>query len=457
MPQNKWISAGLGAADDLTFGFADEISGASAAIPAWLQNKDALKAYETQRDRFRAATAEAQEDNPGSFMAGGLATGILTPAIGMAAKGASAFQKAVTAARTGAAMGGVRGVGNAESVSEIPKSSAQSAAMGAAFGLGMSGLGSGASKGSQIYRTRNGDPNFMKWLDLVEQTQSRDTRTVPRVLFHETDDLSAGRIKDGPIATTEHQANSSNHFRTGRETPLKPLNFFSSDPKDFDYVRLNVARRLLKDPQDVTWADIRNHGALYIVDRTGDLATLNQPFYRIPADMTRDSYWKGKDGGAWSASRTDHIHKTQGENAGVWVHDPQKEFKASKEAIRHIEPNDIVSQTPTHPTASLTGNELAQFLKASGAYGYRNLREGERTSIDSIMQTQLLPNRMRVDYDFPQKASARKPVEWYRAYDLLDKGLAYGASKQEIHNSLKTSGFNDAIIEDLLKGLSDDY
>lgn len=136
------LESGLrGAAQRATFGFADEIAGGAEALFT-------DKPYEEARDESRAAFSEAEQANPGSYLAGEVAGTIGTAfipgvgALGTAAKGAS-LAKTAGAAALGA---GIEGLGDSEAElgsAEMAGDVATSAALGGAGGAIL-------SKGAQL-------------------------------------------------------------------------------------------------------------------------------------------------------------------------------------------------------------------------------------------------------------------------------------------------------------------
>jgi len=142
-------AAGRGAAQGLSFGFADELAGAlTAPIGALKQAGKSMGVYEPElgdesvaeykrkRDIMRALDAAAKKRSPWSFGAGELAGGmaIPVPGVGVAKglQGAGKLAKLGKAALSGAGQGALYGVGLSES--ENPGSIATSAGLGAGFG-----------------------------------------------------------------------------------------------------------------------------------------------------------------------------------------------------------------------------------------------------------------------------------------------------------------------------------
>lgn len=130
---SKTESGARGAAQGLSMGFADEITGG-------LESAFTHKTYEQARDESRAAYDESQEANPATYMgsqvAGGIASAFV-PGLNVA-KGASMAAKI----GMGAGLGGATGLGNSEA--DLTKGeygdALKDTAMGAAIGGGLSSL-----------------------------------------------------------------------------------------------------------------------------------------------------------------------------------------------------------------------------------------------------------------------------------------------------------------------------
>jgi len=137
----KLESAGLGAAQGLSLGFADEAEGFTRA----LANLD-LDGYKKYRDIARERYTKAGEVNPYSFAAGELGGGLLLPIPGAgAAKATSLLGKLGTTAAKGAAIGAGYGAGYSE---KEGLESLEDAAIGGALG-GVLGGGLGASSAAK--------------------------------------------------------------------------------------------------------------------------------------------------------------------------------------------------------------------------------------------------------------------------------------------------------------------
>lgn len=141
---------GQGAAQGVTFGFADELYGAGrGAIDAATSDESFSDAYAKHRDTARTNLDQAREDQPLAAYGGELASGVAIPggvlakATGLAFKGAKATtfgRRAYQSAKEGAALGGVYGLGAGQGdVGDQLESTAGGALGGAAFGAVLPG------------------------------------------------------------------------------------------------------------------------------------------------------------------------------------------------------------------------------------------------------------------------------------------------------------------------------
>lgn len=136
----KLESFGRGAAQTLTGGFADEITGAleSAAGSLGLTKQD--KTYRQARDESRANYHTAEEANPISSLLGSLAGSIpsaAVPGLGVVGKGLSG------AVATGAKLGGIYGLGNSEA--DLTKGNVGGAVKDTLQGVATGGMLGGAT------------------------------------------------------------------------------------------------------------------------------------------------------------------------------------------------------------------------------------------------------------------------------------------------------------------------
>lgn len=163
-PYSKLGSAGMGALNQLGFGLTPELVGASehpiGAVKALMgllgkdsSNEEDVQNYAKVRDEAQSKFNQAKKDNPGNYMAGSLAGGIL-PAIltggvsaeGQAAKSLSGMlggaigTKTAANALTGAGYGALSGLGSSQADltkgqgGQLLKDVAENAAIGAPVG-----------------------------------------------------------------------------------------------------------------------------------------------------------------------------------------------------------------------------------------------------------------------------------------------------------------------------------
>lgn len=140
-------SFGRGAIQGATFGFSDEMyGGAKGLYDKLFGSGNFTDTYTSERDAVRAANDRAQEENPTSFFAGELGGGIALPggAAKLGIKGlqtanvartASLASRSATAAKEGALLGGLYGLGKGEGdVADQAKSTVVGAVGGGAVG-----------------------------------------------------------------------------------------------------------------------------------------------------------------------------------------------------------------------------------------------------------------------------------------------------------------------------------
>lgn len=133
-------AAGLGAADTATFGFGDELASVAGSLISGRPREEVLA-------EMRGLQTAAQEQNPGSYLAGqiggavagggALAKGGLSLGANAAARGASLGRVAMGGAADGAILGGAHGIGSG--------TDAQSRAVGGGIGSVAGGVLGGAA------------------------------------------------------------------------------------------------------------------------------------------------------------------------------------------------------------------------------------------------------------------------------------------------------------------------
>lgn len=195
-----------GAAQDLSFGTADEMAGALESpigagkqllnlLGANISPEDkALREYKASRDESRDAYKAAEEANPASYMAGEVLGGVL-PAV--VTGGASAVAKGGLKAATmaGAKYGGLNALGNSEeeNLAGMAKDGAMGAGAGALVGAGINKLGSVASdKGGKIWDKLKDQFETVETAD----TASRLTKQGHKLVGKEAKQEIEGGFKD---------------------------------------------------------------------------------------------------------------------------------------------------------------------------------------------------------------------------------------------------------------------
>ena len=143
-------SVGRGAAQGLTLGFADEITGAAEAVADIVKDNsrsfaDFNNLYTKYRDESRQNYDESKIANPASYVVGDVSGSIVSTLVpfGIGAKlAASTFKGA-------AVLGGIAGAGRADELSDIPEEALIGAVAGGAFFAGGSKIISLLKKGDK--------------------------------------------------------------------------------------------------------------------------------------------------------------------------------------------------------------------------------------------------------------------------------------------------------------------
>lgn len=156
--------AGLrGGAQGVSFGFADELTGAGAAGLAKLQGDERSfgDIYTQERDQSREAYRQAEEQHPGAYWTGNIGGALATAPflVGKAAQGLSLGQKLLAAAKVGMAYGAVGGLGASEgdTAGELVADTAKGAGIGALTGGALTGAGAAVgAAGRAVGRTAIG-------------------------------------------------------------------------------------------------------------------------------------------------------------------------------------------------------------------------------------------------------------------------------------------------------------
>lgn len=188
-----------GAGQGATFGFQDEASARTQPLVNYLLDKFNVgkmiagqnvgdtdtSTYEERRDQFRKENREAQEANPGTYLAGEVAGGVTTTAPLMVAGGAPSAGKLIAA---GTAAGGASGAGYSEE--EDVLGIAKDALLGAGTGAAFSAAGSAAGKAGNKLAEYTGR-GFKKGFDKASRMLYRGAKA----LENAADELAAKNIE----------------------------------------------------------------------------------------------------------------------------------------------------------------------------------------------------------------------------------------------------------------------
>lgn len=146
------------AGQGVSFGFADEIQGAGAAVGSLFDpNQSMGEAYTETRDKVRGTNEDFRKSNPktafAAEMLGGIGTGIGAAGLKLAKvgaqKAASAGSTALKASKIGAAEGAVYGAGASEgdNLGDLAVDTAVGGVLGGTFGAVIGAVSGGLSKG----------------------------------------------------------------------------------------------------------------------------------------------------------------------------------------------------------------------------------------------------------------------------------------------------------------------
>jgi hypothetical protein len=185
-------SAGIGATDVGTFGFGDEIIGATYAAEQKLRGdpRSIAELYQAGKDAAVRVRNRAQQENPKAFMGGQLAGGLVTAVIpgGAIARGANLATKAVRGGTAGALYGGAYGAGSGEGVQGRLEEATKGATIG--FGTGAvaapiaAGIGNAAGKAYRSLTNRT-----------LAKEAGTTNRAFKRVAEAAGDDLNTGALR----------------------------------------------------------------------------------------------------------------------------------------------------------------------------------------------------------------------------------------------------------------------
>ena len=131
------------ALNGVTFGWGDELAGAIAGGIAKLTGAKYDDAYQQARDYVRGVVDQQRQSNPIAAAGGEIGGSVLTAPLAVlnAVGKGGALARAAYTAGTGAAMGGVQGAGEADTMEEVPQKAATGAAIGGVLSAAMPAAG----------------------------------------------------------------------------------------------------------------------------------------------------------------------------------------------------------------------------------------------------------------------------------------------------------------------------
>ena len=168
------------ALNGVTFGWGDELAGAIAGGIAKLTGAKYDDAYQQARDYVRGVVDQQRQSNPIAAAGGEIGGSVLTAPLAVlnAVGKGGALARAAYTAGTGAAMGGVQGAGEADTMEEVPQKAATGAAVGGALSAVMPAAGT-VLKGArdQIAPRMSGNRAYELALRRVGLALVRDEKT----------------------------------------------------------------------------------------------------------------------------------------------------------------------------------------------------------------------------------------------------------------------------------------
>lgn len=190
-------SAGLGALQGASFGFADE---AEAGLRSAVQDSTYDELINSIRNRYKGA----EEANPMSYLAGDLAGSFAVPAgtLGAASKGASIGKKLLDAGKVGAVAGGLTSLGTTEE-DKLSGAALKDAGAGAVTGAGAAmALGVGlpaAVKGADKFAS---EFDYYKYLKHAYQ-QAKAGKSLRGNAIDEAGEAILNPISKEPVSVLE--------------------------------------------------------------------------------------------------------------------------------------------------------------------------------------------------------------------------------------------------------------
>ena len=204
----KLDSAARGFTQGATFGFADEISGATESLFS-------DKSYSQARDESRANFKKAEQTNPGYYTAGEVGGGIAISAIPLGSAG-----NLYRAVQAGARLGALSAVGNSEA--QDLKTGIRDVAVGATLGAAGGGLAKGVEKGFQA------------------------AKGLPAKLIQKQTPAGTGSLESGAMQIADQDPNAFKEVATSIKNRVKSYFNPEVDPKFDEFV--DIAKRNGIDP-----------------------------------------------------------------------------------------------------------------------------------------------------------------------------------------------------------------
>ena len=188
-------SVGTGFADWGTLGFADELMGLAGGIGSKIVEPDSnfSESYKSARDQYRQHSDRAWDEHPVAYGSGAVAGGIASPI--------NKLTSAMTPVKAGITTGYVAGIGNADELSDVPKT--------AVIGAGTGGVVGQASKSvvDGLTQLRNDT--------LINSTASEINKATTNVLRKSADVTGTGSVNNPRIAEeilTKSKSNVKNAY-----------------------------------------------------------------------------------------------------------------------------------------------------------------------------------------------------------------------------------------------------
>lgn len=295
-PVSRTESAWRGAAQGVTLGFSDELSGlAGATIKTLLPiggREPFGDLYELYRDSQRQQNDEARDENPGTFMAGEFGGGMLVPG-GGAVKGAQTINRVTPSVRplgaatvSGGVTGGVAGAGysDGETAEETVTDTAVGAGAGAVLGPAVGFVGqrvgeAGGNLGGAIKRKFYSSPQESASLRTGRALQADGYTDVAAIREQLANLGPEGRLADiGPVLQLE-ATRAAQSPGPGQRLAVDFLNKRQKGQES----RLEKAAREHVDPK---WTDYRGFLQKVRNDRSDQAKEAYEAAWLVPVEIT---------------------------------------------------------------------------------------------------------------------------------------------------------------------------